>query len=320
MKKFMKGCGITAIIFLVSGIVLAAVAGTVRGSTVIGQVVEKATRGRVHANLLWGNGNWGIFWDEDDWDMFGGFNDAYEIFGGDTLMRLNTHFAAEDIQDLNIQVGGCEFKTKVSDTGDFYVKAQGIGKVQFYEERGVLHVNSVNSRRGLNAVTGISWTGEITLYVPEGHTFDEVNIELGAGKLTFDNLSAEDVSLEVGAGQLLVRNLQAEEVKASVGMGQMELKEIDVRVLEAEVGMGELVADGNIEKKGNLECAMGNLELRLEGSEKDFNYRLEAAAGNIDLGRSSYSGLGMERSIDNNASKDLSIECAMGNIDIRFDN
>lgn len=325
MKKFMKGCGITALILFVLGLALALIAGSVRGSSVISQVVEEATGGRVHARFGWPY--WGIFvddwWDKVDTvqyelDISDIFDRRHDIIDGDTLKNGQYVFAPDAVKSLDIQVGGCSFDTEISENGLFYLEAKGIGKVQFYLEDDELHINAVNTRRGLNSLTNISWTGELTLYVPEGCTYDHVNIEMGAGELLFDDLSADDISLEVGAGHICVQNVKARKLEASAGLGQLELYEMDVEELDAEVGMGELVAQGNIGRRGILECAMGNLDIVLDGSERDFNYQLEAAAGNIDLGRNSYSGLAREQRINNGAAKELDVECSMGNISIRF--
>ena len=333
MKKFMKGCGITALVLLVLGFALAMIAGSTRGSIVVAQVVEEATGGKLHANFSFGTPVWGIFWDNNWWkkvdkvhfelDMSDAFDRYHDIIDGDILNNADLlngeySFEADAVKSLDIEVGGCAFETKASENGLYYLKAKGIGKIQFYLEDDELHIIAVNTKAGLNSLTNISWTGSITLYVPEGCTYDEVNIEMGAGELLFDDLVADEIYLEVGAGHIQVNNVKARKLEASAGLGQLELYDMDVEKLNAEVGMGELVAHGNISKSGSLECAMGNLDIKLDGSERDFNYQLEAAAGNIDIGHSSYSGLARERKINNNASKNLEVECSMGNISIRF--
>ena len=318
MKKFMKGCAITALILIALGIVLAVTAQAVRGTTMISQAVESVTGGRFHVNLgSLVTGNWGIYWDDGfrtyDLDDSIVFDKNHDIVDGATMMRSDYSFEAGQVKSLDIEVGGCSFETKVSENEYFYLDVSGIRKVQCYTENGVLHIKAANSRVSLN-----THLGSITLYVPEGHSYDQVDIEFGAGELLISDLAADEVSLDLGAGHVKVKGVQAQEISASVGMGQLEFYDMDVALLDAEVGMGELVARGNIREKASLECAMGNMQLTLTGSERDFNYHLEAAAGNIDLGRNSYSGLAREQKIDNGASKNLDVECSMGNISIQF--
>lgn len=320
MKKFMKGCAIVAFVMIMLGLVMAIVAGTRRGSAAITEVVERVTGRRIHINLGWGSFPFGIFVDDDwfedrDWnyelDDIGIFDSDYDVLKGE-LATIYPDTDAE-IKELVIQLGGCSFETRISDTGEFYVKTRGMDKVQVYEKNGELHIKSLNTHVKLT-----SSFGKVILYVPEGYYYEEVEIELGAGEMTFDDLNADEISLEVGAGVIRCKRIYAQELKASVGMGQIELSKMDVDKLEAEVGMGEFVGSGVVGKSAKLECSMGNVELILDGSSKDYNYKLEAAAGNVDIGRDSFSGLATERRIDNNAEKMLEIECSMGNISVQF--
>ena len=316
----MKGCAIAALIMIVLGIALAFAAGTVRGSAAITEVVERVTGKRLRINLGWDRLPFGIFIEDDwfgdaDWnyelDDTGIFDSNHDVYKGDQ----KTFYPDTDavIKELDIELGGCSFETRISDTGEFYVKTSGMNKIQVYEEKEKLHIKSVNTRLKLT-----SNFGKIILYVPEDYHYDEVDIELGAGEVTFDDLNAETISMEVGAGVIRCKSISAQGLKASVGMGQIELSKMDVDKLEAEVGMGEFVGSGIIGDSGKLECSMGNVELTLDGSSQDYNYKLEAAAGNVDIGRDSFSGLATERRINNNADRTLEIECAMGNISVRF--
>ena len=45
MKKFMKGCGIAALILIVLGIIMGVVAGSIQGTALISDTVEKVTDG-----------------------------------------------------------------------------------------------------------------------------------------------------------------------------------------------------------------------------------------------------------------------------------
>ena len=49
----------------------------------------------------------------------------------------------------------------------------------------------------------------LTIYVPVGTVFENVNITTGAGRLTVDNLSAETIDFELGAGEVSIGSLVA---------------------------------------------------------------------------------------------------------------
>lgn len=314
MKKFMKACVILAVIMLVLGGALALAAGTLRGNAMITEVVDSVTGGRLHVNF--GNMSipWGIFW-KDGWhfDLNASdiYDDSHPIMQGD----VKEYAIDSSVKSLKIEMGGYIFETRASVDDSFYLTTDGTEKFQCYEEGGVLCLKAVNSSI-INI--GASKGKRITLYIPEGQYFEKVELELGAGQVTFDKLNAGEVTLEVGAGQIIARNIWARDLGVSVGAGQIELSEMHVDVLDAEIGMGELVGNGSIQKRAKLECSMGNMELTLAGRQQDFNYRLEVSAGNLTLGPNSYSGLGREKGIENGADKDMDIDCSMGNVTILF--
>lgn len=314
MKKFMKACAVMAAVMLALGAALALAASTVRGSAMISEVVDTVTGGRLHVNFSNLNLPWGIFW-KDGWHFDLNASDIYD--SSHPVMRgdVREYSLGSDVEALKIEMGGYVFETLPSADHSFYLSTEDVEKFQCYVEGGVLYLKAVNS--GVINFS-VSKGKHITLYIPEGQYFRKMELELGAGQAILDGLRADKVSLEVGAGQIIGRNIQVGELEVSVGAGQIELPGMNVDVLDAEIGMGELVGTGSIQKSASLKCSMGNLELTLSGREEDFNYQMEVAAGNLTLGRSSYSGLARKRGIQNGADKNLEIDCSMGNVRISF--
>lgn len=331
MNKFMKRCAITALILFVIGFALATVASTVRGRTTIEDVVESVTGGRVR--MQWGSfPYWNFFpwggsieetdaldwmddmeiFDDADFDVEDhmSFDRSYSILQG----NVERYSLGSDISELEFEIGACSFSTERSPDDNFYLEAVYAGKLQGYVEDGTLYIRSTAAVKQWNDLNKC----QIILHVPEDAYFENVDIEVGAGWLCFDRLQAEEVSLKVGAGQISMSGLQAADLDVSVGLGQMELQEMIVGELSAEIGMGELVADGAIDGDADVDCAMGNVSLTIEGSQKDFNYELSKAMGNVTLGRSSSSGFSSEKYIDNRAGKTISVDCAVGNVSIMF--
>ena len=315
MKKFMKVCAIMAAIMLLLGAALAFTAGTVRGSGTISQVVDSVTGGRIHVN--WGN--WGIprgVYVKDRWNYSVDISDFYdhnhEVLRGD----VSKYSVGSDVERIDIELGGYILDTAYSEDDNYYISTDNADKIQCYTENGVLKLKAVNGSSRLSV--GNIGERQITLCIPKDKFIESLELELGAGQVTLNGINAGEVSLEVGAGQIFVNNIRAKELEVSVGAGQVELWGVEVDKLDAEIGMGELAGSVDIKKSADLECSMGNMELTLMGSQQDFNYQLEVAAGNIEVGRNSYSGLANEQKVNNGADKDIAIECSMGNITIEF--
>lgn len=326
MKKFMKVCAITALVLFVLGFVLASVASTIRGRTTIENVVESVTGGRVSLRVR-PPFNWGFSWNGTDvldwvddmeiWDDVDfelednmNFDRNYSILNG----NVERYSLGSDIRELDFEIGACSFTTQPSPDDNFYLEASYAGKFQGYVKDGTLYIRSTASVNKWNDLKGC----RIILYVPEDAYFEEAEIEVGAGLLEFDRLQAKEVSLEVGAGQIRLNELKSAQLQVSVGFGQIELEKMEVGELDAEVGMGELVAAGAVNGDADVECAMGNVTLTLDGKQKDFNYELSKAMGNVTLGGYSSSGFASENYVDNNSAKTIAIECSMGNVTVRF--
>ncbi|MCM1188788.1 MAG: DUF4097 domain-containing protein [bacterium] len=341
MKRFMKGCAVTALILLIAGLILGVAAGSFREKGSIAETVRRVTGGRVRINLGFGAGeDWGITWGED---LFGGEDDVnYEI---EDSVNFDSHheihqgnvekYALEGTAEkLQIEVGACTLSVEDSGDDSFYVEGENVGKLQAYVESGTLYLRS--SVKG--SVKSWSELGgaRITLYVPEGCSFQEAEINVGAGIFSFPRLHAEEASVNVGAGKITLTGVEAARLKIEVGAGQAELTDMKVTELEVEVGMGEFAGDGEIERRVSAECSMGNLDLCVVGRQEDFNYEISSAMGRVTLGAyrgdghhgeehheddhhsQSYGGFSAGRSIDNGADKDMELSCSMGNVTVSF--
>ena len=329
MKKFMKGCGIAALILIVLGIIMGIAAGSIQGTALISDTVEKVTDGNVHLNLDIGDFGLTIgdkigeaiedtigdeLFDEGsilyELDENMNFDNTFDIISGDVAK----YSLGNEVTSLNIEVGGCELKIVDSGDDNFYVEARNTRKFQSYVRNGKLTIKATKSAKNWTDLKDCS----MTLYVPEKFLFEHVEMELGACVLDLGDLYATELDLEVGAGQITGDYMEASKASVSVGMGEVSIDDMQVNRLDAEVGMGALCLVADIKESANMECSMGELDLTLKGKETDFNYKVEAAMGNVDIGSDSYSGLAHERKIDNGAGKTVTVECAMGDVTVDF--
>lgn len=308
MKKFMKVCAIAALIMIVLGAVLGILGVSAAGGTLISQVVDQVTGGRIKVGTgegLWGI-DFGVHYDIGNSSMF---SKSREILSGD----VEKYCPGDGIRNLQVEVGGCSFETRTSEDGNFYLETKDVRKFQGYTEGDTLYIKAVMG-------SGLNWfkDSRIILYLPDDYSFEEVLMDIGAGEIECRGLKADEMILDVGAGRIFLEKVQARKMEADIGAGQIELKDMRIGELDAGVGMGEFLADGVIEGDVDVECSMGNVEIRIDARKEDFNYQLEGAMGMISLDRDSYGGLAEEKEINNGADKNMDIECSMGNITIKF--
>lgn len=132
---------------------------------------------------------------------------------------------------------------------------------------------------------GLSFGGKegvITIIVPQGTVFEEVDLSIGAGQADVDGLCAKEVSVDVGAGQ----------VKFSF---------LDIKHFDAETDAGQIIA-------------------HFVESEEAYNYNAECSIGEIQIGNSSIGGLGGKKNVSiPEADRYLDLECGVGQIIVSFE-
>ncbi len=290
MKKFMKNCAIFALVLIVLGMGMAFTAGAIKGPGALidaADFIDSGIGGDI-VNGLKGLDS-GVRFNIDD-------NIAFDIGYPTHTGNIEQTFSADEVDSLKVEAGACFLTMKESEDGDFHVNVENAGGYQGYVKSGNLCIRGISKTTvGIEAQSCV-----IQLFVPSNFLFEEMELFLGAGQISANaDLSADNMQIELGAGEIILDSLTANE-------------------LEAEVGMGSLEITGDIIETADVECAMGNILLSLVGEETDFNYRLDVAAGDVSIGDRSFGGMAEERDIDNNASKDIGVECAMGSICIDF--
>ena len=323
MKKFMKVCGITALIFILLGLLLG-VTGTIgHGSPNFSfEEILSAISGE---NNVWDSvDDWGhgvaeqiqenmgdVHYDlEDNVD----YNSDHEVKSG-TIELYVLGDAGQGITGLQVQAGGCVMELQVSDDDSFRVEADGMRKFQGYVEDNMLVIRGT-SKANSNSEGNLS--GSISLYIPAGYSFDNVTLDLGAGSLSVEELRTDNLEANVGAGKMDFTRLNADQATLDCGAGQLIVEELNSRVVEISVGMGSVRLTGDVTESLTGECSMGELKLTLAGAQTDFNYDLSCGMGEMKVGENSYNGMANEKQINNRAVKDMQLECAMGSVKVEF--
>ncbi len=318
MKKFMKFCGCTAFILLIIGLVLWGIGSLYAGPTSMSEMVDKLTEGKISLDINGIQiGKFEEFLEEnavisiDDSSMF---DKDYPIWKGDVE---KTKVADGTVKELDIELGGSTFDVAVSEDDAFYMEYQGTGKSQAYVEDNELHIVAMNNTEF--SITINDTKSGLILYVPAEAILEEISIDLGAGQMKLDGLKAKEMQMDIGAGQILADGLQADDISFAVGAGEIALTNAQLKQVKVEVGAGNCEIQGTILGDVDVECAMGNVSFALAGKQNEFNYEIQCVSGNITIGEDEYSGLVQEQSLSNNASKTMDLECAMGNLEVNFE-
>lgn len=246
MKKLTKVLLIIATIFVIIGVVC-----------LIGSVAMGIT--------------WGTFTDMIDDGKFSFGSGKIDIQTDEDSREFQ-----ENIRELDIEIDAGSLEIYYDDkVAAIQVKQEKASNVKTYVDEDALHIE-YNRKWGIH-----NTDAKVIVILPQGMNFQEVDLEIGAGKASIEGLITNSLDVSVGAGQA-------------------DIKMLDVKEMNAETGAGQL-----------------NVEVL--GEEKDYSYQLECGIGNIRIAGQSYSGLGNEKEIRNeNAKGELDIACGVGEVKVEF--
>lgn len=320
MKGFTKGCLITGLILLLVGLTIGVAASLAGG----GREVYKMAR---NGELSWGDDHdFGILniedryeeefviedqvqvleeeFDDFPWDL------PYEVFSGNTDKKK---IAGSSVSRLKLLIGGGRIYVEESEDENIYIEAEAVSEFSSCESNGTLYMKAKST--GKYKYDDM----KLWLYLPKNVVYEEIDMELGAGIGEMADLQAVSMDISMGAGQLKAANIICTRLEAEVGAGEMVLTDCQVaEEAEFSIGAGILKASGAFLGDVDVECAVGTAELKVKGQYEDFNYEVECSMGTVKIGGGTFGGLSSERTVDNNAPKDMKLECAMGGIHVKF--
>ena len=199
---------------------------------------------------------------------------------------------------------------------------EGAGTTKHYEES-FTGIRSLDLELDVCDVNILYYDGdEISLTADMKNSRELLYEESGKTLKIWDESKIINVPISENRASLLTlkvpRDLVFKEMEISVDMGDADVRGIKADSVEFSCDMGKISMDGSILKEGSFECNMGSINVTLEGNKDDFNYDIECGMGSVSIDGKSDSGLGVSKEIDNDASKDLEIDCDMGSINIEF--
>lgn len=198
--------------------------------------------------------------------------------------------------DMDLSAGTVQFVD--GDDSEIHVDTENLSKglgFRCYKEGSELKLTSKKRFHGVNNIG----KGTITVRIPKEMTFEEVSLSMGAGTLNISNIYTRDLSVEIGAGEVIMDRFQADEA-------------------EFECGAGSITASGDIRSSADIHVGVGSIVFTASGREEEYNYDIECGVGEVICGDNTFSGLGKDQHIDNDADKDISVEGGVGSVIIDF--
>lgn len=219
---------------------------------------------------------------------------------------LTTYAVSSEITSLDILVGAADFTIKQA--ASFSVESN-LKNLTVKEKNGTLII------REEQTVGRIYNDPVLTLFIPEQTVFKKAEITTGAGRLTADILAAEILQLELGAGEVTIDTLSATS-KADIdgGAGKITIGTGTLCNLDLDMGIGQLNLTSAIIGKSEMDMGVGETNLVLIGSRDDYALDIEKGIGSIAVDGKDISDFGSS----GNGQNRIDINGGVGAIRITF--
>lgn len=184
-------------------------------------------------------------------------------------------FTATEITDLEIEVATADIIiTKgaslsiESDRFGFSLKEKK-GKISLEERGGIFAFNK---------------NRKVKITVPEGFTFDKLEIETGASDISGDALKANSLEFDIGAGSIALDSLEVyEKANIDCGAGELVLNNGTINNLNFSLGVGNAKVNSVLTSDCDFECGVGELELNLPDGKDNYSFRFDTGLGPVML-------------------------------------
>lgn len=231
---------------------------------------------------------------------------------GDVIGETKNYTVSSEISDLNIQINAADFYIK---EGNGFSVESNLKNLEVDEKNGCLTLKDLTKIK-LNGSTAYE-NAVLTIYVPVGTVFDNVNIKTGAGRFTVDSLSAATIGFELGAGDVTISKLIAEKsANIEGGAGRITISDGAIKNLDLEMGLGQLNLTAALTGDSELELGVGESNITLLGSKDDYELDIEKGIGNITVDGKNVTDFGSS----GNGANEVDIHGGVGAINVRFNN
>lgn len=209
------------------------------------------------------------------------------------------------ITRLDIDLGAVNLE--IRDGEKFSVQKSGLTKE--------VEIKSSNNTLRIEEKKGMTfWTkaGDITITIPKSIEIDSLELDVGAGRVTMDKVTAEKFDFDQGAGTVTISDSNFNRADIDGGAGRMVISNSTMKDLDLDCGVGSIVFSGKILGRSRIEAGVGSLKLDIDGKREDYTLSLEKGLGSITVNGDATSGkMG-------NGEHFLEVDGGVGSININF--
>lgn len=227
-----------------------------------------------------------------------------------TSEELTTYMLEkEEYNNLNIELGSIELEIK---TGEKFEISTNYLDIEINEINDTLEITS-ETKSSLS----FSNDAKLILIIPSNYEFNNISIKLGASSFKAKELIGDNVSLELGAGRVTINDLKAKEsTKINGGAGMFTIESGSIHNLKLNMGVGEASISAYLAGKSEILAGVGNIDLNLLGINDDYKIDVSKGMGTIFVNDKEIEN---DKIIGSGKNK-ITVSGGIGTIDIKIAN
>ena len=243
--------------------------------------------------------------------IIGGVFGMFGIFGGSfssdaVLEDAKTYPITSAVHNLDVQINAADLFIK---EGDAFSVESNLKHLKVEEKNGVLTIK--DTKKFTSTYTGAM----LTVCIPVGTVFDNVNLMTGAGRLTVEKLTSGKVDFELGAGEVSIGSLIAtKSADIEGGAGRIAVGNGAINDLELDMGVGQLNLTAALTGDCQLDLGVGESNITLIGNQDDYKLDIEKGLGRISVDGKTVSDFGSS----GNGTHKVEINGGIGAINVEF--
>ena len=243
--------------------------------------------------------------------IIGGLMGAASLFGElfedeIVLEDLASYSVTAEICNLEIEINAADLRIREGETFSIesnlkHLKVEEKGNTLFIKE----------TRKLSGAYNGAA----LTVYIPAGIEFDNVDLTTGAGRLTIANLSAKTIDFELGAGEVNITSLTAtRSAEIDGGAGRITVSGGALKNLDLGMGVGQLNLTSALTGDCQMDLGIGESNITLIGSKEDYKLEVNKGIGSLSVDGQNVNDYGSS----GNGTNKVEINGGIGAINVLF--
>lgn len=258
---------------------------------------------------------------------FGARSDGFgnrRLGGGETEISGEALESAVAADSLDIELTAAQLQIVPGDTFGVSFGGRISRYIRYSTDGGVFTLRDTMNKN----TWGYRWWKKasdedlkVKITVPEGKTYDRVNIEAGVGEFTMKNITADQVEIDAGVGASTIENVTARTLEIGGGVGEVKARGLTVtEETEVETGVGDVDIQGDLRGKVNIDGGVGEMHIDFAGAREDYSIEVESGGfGELRIDDRKVKGFWEDtKSGNENAPNSVKVDCAMGEIRLNF--